>query len=444
MMSHRKDPLPKLFRKRTTPLTLAGRPVRNALKFVSVLPRAGNKQDGTRPIRLAHFTTVDQSLWFLLRTELELQRDAGFEVVAISAPGPFVANIETLGIRHVPVGRLTCKWSIWSDFRAATTLWRILRDLKLDILHTHTPKAGVIGRIIGRLAGVPVVVNTCHGLAATDQDDWSKRVAVCAVEALAAQFSDAELFQNSEDLRTMALYQRKNRCKVVGNGIDLQRFAFDSLERARVRSELGIGPNELLVGGVGRRVAEKGILDFAASARQLCNEATFIWIGPTDPLKSDALLQDLQGITFLGPRDDMVAIYSALDVFVLPSYREGLPRSAMEAAACGRSMVLTDIRGNREIGSANHVALFVPPHNPAELTGAIRLLLANASLRERLGAEATVRSTRAFDQRDVASASIETYYAVGRRKGLRWATTCTGASLPHRDCRINGVTGPVG
>jgi glycosyltransferase involved in cell wall biosynthesis len=389
-------------------------------------PRLGASDSGWQ-IRVAHFTTVDISLWFLLRTELVAGIEAGHEVVGISATGSFVPKIESLGVRHVAVPGLTRSWSPRSDLAAAANLWRLLRSLQLDVLHTHTPKAGVIGRIVGRLCGVPVVVNTCHGLVVTDKDRWAKRVAVKAIEALAAQFSDAELFQNPDDQKALARFLRAGRSEVVGNGIDLQAFAFDSKARARVRAELGVSPGELLVGGVGRRVTEKGIREFAGAAKALSGKATFVWVGPLDTTKANSLDRDLDGVTFIGERLDMPAVYSALDVFVLPSYREGFPRSAMEAAACGRPMVLTDIRGSREIGRDGHEALFIPPRDTVCLAVAIERLLSDPMLRDRLGALAQERARRAFDQRAVVRRSYDAYRAVARRKGLAWAR---GLALP--------------
>jgi glycosyltransferase involved in cell wall biosynthesis len=116
----------------------------------------------------------------------------------------------------------------------------------------------------------------------------------------------------------------------------------------------------------------------------------------------------------------MPAVYSAFDVFALPSHREGFSRSAMEAAACGRPMVLTDIRGCREIGTDGEQLLLVAPRNVPALADALARLLTDAGLRERLGSAAGARAGAAFDQRRVARVSVETYAAVARRRGLGW------------------------
>ncbi len=367
---------------------------------------------------MAHLTTVDMSLALLLGTELRADLEAGFEVIGISAPGPYVASIEALGATHVPLRSLTRTWDPRQDLRAARELWSVLRELGLDVLHTHTPKAGVLGRILGRLAGVPVVVDTCHGLWVREDDGRAKRTVVLALEAVAARFAHFELYQNADDRRALSRFVPASRSTVVGNGIDLERFRFDPAGRQAVREELGVAPDEVLVGGVGRRVAEKGIAELASASRSLGDSARFVWIGPDDEAWGGG--HHVDGLTFIGERSDMPAVYSALDVFALPSHREGFSRSAMEAAACGRAMALSDIRGCREIGEHGHHLLLVPPRDPQALTESLSRLIAQPELRDRLGEAARRRALEHFDQFRVAQASLDAYRLVAGRRGLGW------------------------
>lgn len=355
------------------------------------------------------------SLALLLATELRVDLDAGFRVLGISAPGPYVAQVESLGVTHLAVPSFSRRWDLRRDGAAAVELFRLLRRQRPDVLHTHTPKAGVLGRVLGRLAGVPVVVDTCHGLWLRDGDSGPKRAAVVAVEAVASRFAHFELYQNAGDRRTMRRFVGPRRARVVGNGIDLERFRFDPAGRAAVRAELGVAPGEVLVGGVGRRVAEKGVVELATAARALAGRARFVWVGPDE---GEGLAPP--GIDLVGARADMPALYSALDVFALPSYREGFSRSAMEAAACGRPMVLSDIRGCREIGEHGRHLLLVPAGDADALTAALDLLIGDAGLRDRLGAAAAQRAGEAFDQRAVAQVSIDTYRLVAARRRLGW------------------------
>ena len=377
-------------------------------------------------LRIGHLTTVDMSLALLLGTELEVDVEHGHEVFGISAPGPYVKRVEALGVRHIPLTALTRAWDPLRDGRAFFQLVRTLLRLDLDVLHTHNPKTGVMGRIAGRLARVPVVVNTCHGLWASPEDSVAKRTFVYGLEALAARFSDYELFQNAEDEATLRPFLKRGKHRVVGNGVDLTRFTPDPQGRRRVRTELEIGDDELLVGTVGRRVREKGLAEFAQVARNLADKATFVWVGPEDDTDVDAGSVDTSAVRFIDGRTDMPAVYSAFDVFVLASYREGFSRASMEAAACGLPMVLTDIRGCREIGDDGVQLLLVPAHDGVAMMRAVDRMLNNARLRSRLAGAARDRALTEFDQRSIARVSLGTYASVANRKHRHHSPTDDG------------------
>jgi glycosyltransferase involved in cell wall biosynthesis len=364
------------------------------------------------------------SLELLLGTELDVDVLAGWETYGMSAPGRFVTAVHHRGVTHVELPSLTRSWDLPRDLRAVGEIATALRRLRPDVLHTHNPKTGVLGRIIGRLVGVPVVVNTCHGLWAGPADPWLKRFAVYGAEVLAAAFSHAELFQNAADLETLGGWIDRRRASVVGNGTDLVRFVHSATSRERVRRDLGLAEDAILVGAVGRLVAEKGIREFILAAERLHrthgDRVAFVWVGPDDPGKRDAWVGEDRIVHFLGERSDMPAIYSALDIFVLPSYREGFSRSAMEAASCRTAMVLSDIRGCREIGTHEEEVLLVPPRAVAPLVDAIGRLVDSPDLRRSLATAAELRARSEFDQRRIAVRSLETYAEVAARRGLDW------------------------
>jgi glycosyltransferase involved in cell wall biosynthesis len=385
---------------------------------------------GGRPLRLGHLTTADVSLAKLLATELRADVDAGIETYGLSAPGPYVPEVEALGVAHVPLPSLTRAWDPRRDLQAARELTRVVRGLNLDVLHTHNPKTGVLGRLVGRAVGVPVVVNTCHGLWAQQDDPLPRRAMVLTAEAVAAQASHAELYQNADDQQTLSRWVPSRRSQLVGNGVDLQAFHPDAQARAAVRAGWGLS-DEIVVGGVGRRVAEKGIREFAAAAQALGRRAVFIWVGPDDPDKPDAVRDDVEGVAFVGERHDMAAVYNAFDVFVLPSYREGFSRSGMEAAATGVPSILTDIRGCREVGRHGFELLLVPPHDAPALIAALERLLDDPALRRRLGDAARARALGTFDQVKVALTSLYTYSRVAEQLSLGW----TMQQLPREEVK---------
>jgi glycosyltransferase involved in cell wall biosynthesis/ribosomal protein S18 acetylase RimI-like enzyme len=382
-----------------------------------------------KPFKVAHLTTVDLSLRFLVRPQLLAVIDQGGEAVGVSAPGPWVEELEAAGIRHVPLTASTRGMSLWNDLKAMMQLRRVLRDEELTVLHTHNPKPGVYGRILGRLAGVPLVVNTLHGLYATEDDPMAKRAVVYALEAIASRFSDVELLQNEEDLafckRTRIIPRGKAR--LLGNGVDLKRFDRSKVNpeaRARLRADLGAGEDDMVVGMVGRLVAEKGYPELFEAATTLGPGYLVVVIGPDDPEKADALppgaVENARaaGVRFLGMRTDVEDLYSAMDLFVLPSHREGFPRAAMEAAAMGLPVVATDIRGCRQVVEDGVNGLLVPVLDPIALAGAILEL---GSDRETLASmsDASARIARErFDEDAVVEKVMASYRDGLRTKGL--------------------------
>src|SRR4051794_14104636 len=146
--------------------------------------------------RLVHLTTADISLSLLLGPQLRAFAEAGYEVIGISAPGPHVKDLEDWGIQHIALRSATRSMDPRRDVRALFELRGLFRDLAPDIVHTHNPKPGLYGRIAARLARVPVIVNTVHGLYALPGDPLVKRAVVYTLERIASTCSHAELVQN--------------------------------------------------------------------------------------------------------------------------------------------------------------------------------------------------------------------------------------------------------
>lgn len=370
--------------------------------------------------------------------------EAGGEAVGISAPGPWVAELEAEGIRHVPLTASTRGMSLVNDLKAIMQLRRVLREEQFAVLHTHNPKPGVYGRILGSISGVPLVVNTLHGLYATEDDPTAKRAVVYILEAIASRFSDVELLQNEEDLafskRTRIIPRGKAR--LLGNGVNLERFdrsKIDPATRDRLRGEFEAGPDDMVVGMVGRLVAEKGYPELFEAATMLGPGHLVVVAGPDDPQKADALPPgDVEsaraaGVRFLGMRTDMEDLYSAMDLFVLPSHREGFPRAAMEAAAMGLPVVATDIRGCRQVVDDGVNGLLIPVRDPAALAGAISKLSGDRELLATMS-EASARIARErFDEAAVVEKVMSSYRDGLKAKGL-------GHLMPAE--MLTGLPGP--
>ena len=372
---------------------------------------------------MIHVTTTDVSLELLLGPQLRAFVAAGYEVVGASAPGPYADDLAAHGIRHIPLEHSTRSMAPLEDLRAAAELYRVIRRERPDIVHTHNPKPGWYGRPMARLAGVPAVCNTVHGLYATVDDPWLRRALVYALERVAAACSDAELVQNPEDVETLRrLRVPARKLATLGNGIDLTRFdpgIIDPAAVAACRDGFGAGPDTVVVGAVGRLVWEKGLREVFAAASDLRRdhpEVLVVVIGPLDPEKGDGLTDaDLERITgesgvhFAGERRDIEVVYAALDAYVLASHREGFPRSAMEASAMGTPVIATDIRGCRQVVDDERTGLLFPVGDADALAAAVRRLAIDRDLRRRLGAGARAKAVAEFDQSRQIEITLATY-----------------------------------
>lgn len=325
-------------------------------------------------VRVAHVTTIDQSLRYLLLNQLRSIADAGYQVTGISAPGPDVPALETHGIRHIAVP-LTRRMTPLADLRALLRLYRVFRRERFTIVHTHTPKPGLLGQLAARLAGTPAVVNTIHGFYFHEHMPPTQRRFYITLERIAARCSDLILSQSSEDLDTAVRLGMcpRERIQLLGNGIDIRRFDRSRIEPAhlaRLRQTLGLPPGVPVIGFVGRLVAEKGVIELARAAQQVQSRfgpVALLVVGGVDREKADALTpEDIQvaagtaTCVFAGVRQDMPEMYALMDIFALPSYREGFPRAPMEASAMGVPCVVTDVRGCREAVEHERNGLLTP------------------------------------------------------------------------------------
>ncbi|MEZ4617171.1 MAG: glycosyltransferase family 4 protein [Caldilineaceae bacterium] len=383
-------------------------------------------------IKIAHITTIDLSLRYLLLNQLQSIQAAGYAVTGISAPGPDVSAVEAAGIRHLAVP-MTRNFTPAADFKALAQLVRLMRRERFTIVHTHTPKPGLLGQLAARIAGVPVVVNTLHGFYFHDGMQPLWRNFYIFTEKVAARCSDLILSQNAEDIATAV---RTGICEAgaieyLGNGIDLRRFDRSRIAPATLtalRQELQLDPQRPVVGFVGRLVAEKGIHELLGAAQQLLAvrpETQFLLVGPIDHEKADAITPAIaadygvaHACTFAGLRQDMPELYALMDLFVLPSHREGFPRSPMEASAMGVPCVVTDIRGCREAVYGGENGLLTPLGDVTALAQALIGLLQTPAQAQAMGQAGRRLAEAQFDEELVFAKVKAAYQRLLAAKGI--------------------------
>ena len=399
---------------------------------LKVVPPAYDEYKSLANVKVAHVTTIDMSIRFLLLNQLLSLREAGYAVTAICNPGPYLPEIESAGICVLPV-QMTRNVTPMADLRSLWMLYNTFRRERFTIVHTHTPKPGLLGQLAARLAGVPIIVNTLHGFYFHEYMSPVLRRFYITLEKIAALNSDIILSQNSEDIETAI---REGICqpgniKYLGNGIDLTRFnpsCFPSDVIRRKRAEVGLPDCAKVVGFVGRLVREKGLLELFSAIRivkKSVPDVKLLVIGPVDYEKPDALTPETareyniaEDCLFLGFRYDMPELYALMDVSVLPSHREGFPRSPMEASAMGVPVVVTDIRGCREVVKHGCNGLLVPLGDANALADAICDLLGNSDKARRMGQEGQKIAKERFDEQMVFQRVKDEYARLLIAKGI--------------------------
>jgi len=349
-------------------------------------------------LKIAQVSTTDMAMRFLLLDQIKSLQDQGHDVIAVCRSGPWIETLRKEGI-PVEVVEMAREVSLRSDLVAFRSLVRCFKKHRFDVVHTHTPKAGLLGPIAAKVAGVPVVIHTVHGLLFHDRMPLWKRWLFWLPEKVTSTFSDFLLSQSKEDLIIAAQTRlcSSGKIRYLGNGIDLTQFSPCRANGARrlARMELGILDTDLVIGSVGRLVYEKGFAELFAAAGELIErhkDWKFVVVGPVENDRRDGVpasqidfLRRTGSVIFLNWREDMYRWYATMDLFVLPSHREGVPRACMEAAAMGLPVIATDVRGCREVVKSNETGILVPVRDSKALVNAIEALAQDEARRAELG-----------------------------------------------------------
>lgn len=349
-----------------------------------------------RRIRVAHIITrlckggAQENTFHTVR----LANQDRFEADLISGPasGAEGSIEDAIAAAGVPILRepdLVRDPSLLRDARAYWALVRRFREARYDIVHTHTSKAGLIGRVAARRAGVPIVVHTPHGN--VFHGYFSKPVTrfFIELERYAAKRTDAiiELTAGGVEEHLEQRIGRREQFRVIHSGVDFSPFAAARAEREATRASLGIAPGEILIGGVGRLEPVKGFSYFVAAAGAIARElpeARFLLVGAGSQEQAlrDAAAPLGSKFRFAGLRDDVPPIMAALDVLVVPSVNEGMGRVLLEAGAAETPVVASRVGGIPDLVRDGETGVLVAPRDAGAITAAV-LQLARAPERRR-------------------------------------------------------------
>lgn len=330
-----------------------------------------------------------------------------------------------LGVRPYFIPELGRVVRPGQDLLALGRLVRLLRRLRPTIVHTHLAKAGALGRLAARLAGVPVVVHTYHGHVFHSYFSPLRTRAVLAAEQFLAGLTDCLVAVGERQRRELVGYGfRPRQLVAIPLGLDLERYLIPA-PRGALRQELGVPPAAPLVGIVARLVPIKAHDDFLRAAARLLQaraDVHFAIVGDGERRAAlEALAEELglaERVHFVGWRRDLPAVYADLDVVCLTSRNEGSPVALIEAMAAARPVVATAVGGVPEVVQDGVSGLLVPPRDPEALATAIAGLLAEPARAAALGRAARAAVYPRYSSQRLVR-DMETLYArlLARREG---------------------------
>jgi glycosyltransferase involved in cell wall biosynthesis len=374
-------------------------------------------------IRLFHITTIPMSLLFL-RGQVGYMKEHGFDVQIISSPGEGLMEFgerEQVRVHAVPIER---RISPLADLVTIFRLALLFRRERAQIVHGHTPKGALVSMIAAFLARVPIRVYHLRGLP-LEGATALRRIVLWTTEWISCVLA-TRVIAVSHSLRQVALaYRFCPPQKIVvlakgsGNGVDAEHLYHPMPDRVRaeVRRDYDIPATATVIGFVGRLVRDKGVAELSQAWRMISqsrDDAYLMIIGPVE--ERDRLPQELlewlrshDRIRFTGMQTDIARLYAAADVIALPTYREGFPNVALEAAAMGLPIVATRVTGCVDAVVHDQTGLLCAPRNPEALAASLLRYLDDPQLRQCHGDAARVRVLRDFQPKVIWTAIEQQY-----------------------------------
>lgn len=373
-------------------------------------------------VKVILFANTDWYLFNFRRSLANALKDEGHDVVLVSPSGPYGERLRALGFRWIPAPMHRRSLNVFKELALIRWLQKLIVQEGADLVHGFTIKCAVYGSIAARLARINGRVNAIAGMGYvfTSSDLLARclRPVVRNLMRFALDGKNARLIlQNPDDV---SLFERarlvdSRRVHLIpGSGVDCRRFA-----PAEKSGEDGVPFRALLPA---RMLWDKGVAEFAAAARELRAQGRhieFILAGDRDAGNPAAVPDETlrswvqEGVvTWLGHVEDMPALFRSVHVVVLPSYREGLPKGLIEAAACGLALVTTDVPGCREVVTDGVNGLLVPARDGSAVAKAIARLQDDPALRRKLGAAAREKALTEYDERIVIARTLNVYREV--------------------------------
>jgi glycosyltransferase involved in cell wall biosynthesis len=302
------------------------------------------------------------------------------------------------GVKVINLPSLVRRISPWNDLKTFILFWSLIRRYKPHIVHTHTSKAGVLGRLVAWLTRVPVIIHKPHGHVFYGHFGPRLSRFFLFIEGLLGGITDhvvALTPMEARDYRTLRVLTA-DQISIIHSGVELNRYHITAKKRQQKKKELGILPDSLVIGYVGWLIPIKGVSYLVRAMKNVAEKypkSLLVLVGKGDNKGAEEMrikeqvknLGLADRVYFLGWRSDVDEIMGCFDIFVLPSLNEGMGRVLVEAMAAGLPIVASRVGGIPDLVKDGKNGLLVPPADPAVLADAISSLLENKETRKRMG-----------------------------------------------------------
>jgi len=375
--------------------------------------------------KLIRITTISESLRGLLKGQLRFMSDY-YHVIGVCSPGEaaneVIAN-EGVPMVYIPMTRTI---SPIADLKSLWAMYRFFKKEKPLIVHSHTPKAGTIGMIAAKLAGVPVRLHTVAGLPLVEVTGFKRKI-LDVVEKITYRCA-TKVYPNSFGLKAIILqnnYANSNKVKVIGNGssngINLDFFSpehYDASFKTNFLKSIGVNENDFVYLFVGRIVKDKGINELVAAFKIVNSKfekTKLILVGryenELNPISNETVLEikNNNSIIEVGFQKEVRPYFYSSDVLVFPSYREGFPNVVLQAGAMGLNAIVSDINGCNEIVQDGETGFIIPRKNIELLQLAMEKVYVNHNQNQEMGRKAKELIQNKYNQNIVWNKILEEY-----------------------------------
>ncbi len=358
-------------------------------------------------------STVSRQFYLFEQGNIEVLKSLGYEVHGAANFDDANQRLDTLDIIRHPFDIQRSPFSL-KNIRAYKQLKKIMMSGKFDVVHCHSPMGGVLARLAAKSIGISPIIYTAHGFHFFKGAPLINWLAYYPIEKFLARYTDVLITINNEDYERAKKFKAKKVVYVPGIGVDSSKFANVNIDRNKKRSELGISDNTVVLLSIGEMIKRKNH-ETALKALSKLNNRNFIYLicgrGELEGyLKEMTKKLDIEDkVRFLGFRNDIPEICLVSDIFVFPSYQEGLPVSVMEAMSAGLPIVSSSIRGNTDLIEHGKSGYLLEPDDVEGFAASIEKLINNSELRKSM-ATRNIEEVKKYDKEVVKEEMEGIYY----------------------------------